>query len=121
MATPATHYAAVASGPIPYFNGTTGQQTCVPLSAITFSNGGAIFSYATTDPIGIWLTYLVSAGVIAPGPLISPPSPGGTGATAAPAGGSGSTSATAAGSATSESGATASSSSATSGSGATGP
>lgn len=76
MATSAKICTAVASGPIPYFNGTTGQQICVPLSAIAFSNGGPVFSYANTDPIGIWLTYLVNASVITPGPPITPPSSG---------------------------------------------
>jgi large repetitive protein len=62
---------AIGSGPIPFYDSTTGQQIVVPLSAITFSGSAAKLApsfspqpQALTD----WIAYLASVGAISPGP-----------------------------------------------------
>jgi hypothetical protein len=105
MATPATSFAAVASGPIPFFDIATGQQTYVPLSAITFQGGAPVLPASLTGAVSAWILYLVKTGAIQPGPQL-PAAPAGatggasgptaapsppTGATAAPAGPTGPT------------------------------
>jgi hypothetical protein len=62
---------AIASGPIAFYDSTSGKQIVVPLSAITFSGGTPILSSATfpQQPAALtdWIAYLASVGVIAPG------------------------------------------------------
>jgi hypothetical protein len=119
MATAAQSYAAVGAGPIPFCDGTTGQQICVPLAAITFSDGAPVLPFPSTDPKAIWIGYLVNIGAIQPGPPIpsstngaTGPAPSGVtvGATAAPTAGgptgAGATAGTTAAASTSTSGPT---------------
>jgi hypothetical protein len=77
-ATQATR-SAVSRSPIAFLN--HGKQVYVPLSAITFAGGRAIFpaeingiQSGPNDPLGIWINHLVKVGTIKPGPLLPPAS-----------------------------------------------